>query len=106
MTARYSPLPTSASGPGPGCMALTVAVTCYLLLEELVHLAEPRVAGVAQPLEQHHLRRHDLRAVPAGPVDRDRAVGRIAGTGGVRRPHHPASGGEQVEHRLQDAHVR
>src|SRR6266571_3234388 len=64
------------------------------------------MAGVAQPLEQHHLRGHDLRAVLAGAVDGSRPVGRVARAGRVRRPHHPAVGVEQVEHRLQDAYVR
>ena len=38
-------------------------------LEQLVHLAEVRVLRVTQPLEQHHLRCHDLRAMLPGPVD-------------------------------------
>ena len=74
--------------------------------EQLVHLAELRVPCVAQPLEQHHLRRHDLRAVLPRPVDGGRPVSGITRAGRVRRPDHPAPGSEQVEHRLQDADVR
>ena len=50
----------------------------FLLLEQPLHLAEHGVPGVAEPLEEHHLRGDDLRAVLPGAVDRERLVGRVA----------------------------
>ena len=75
-------------------------------LEQLLHLAEPRVPRVAQPFEQHHLRGHDLGTVLPRPVDRGRPVSRVARADGVGRYHHATPGADQAQHRLQDAHVR
>ena len=59
-----------------------------VLLKQPLHLAEPGVPGVAEPLEEHHLRGDDLRAVLSGPVDSERLVIRVARAGRVGHDDH------------------
>jgi uncharacterized protein (TIGR00369 family) len=65
-------------------VATATATAKIRLLEEFLHLAELGVLRVTQPLEQHHLRGHDLRAMLPGPVDRRGPVGRVARADRVR----------------------
>jgi uncharacterized protein (TIGR00369 family) len=69
-------------------VAVATATAKIRLSKEFLHLAEPRVLRVTQPLEQHHLRGHDLRAVLPGPVDRRGPVGRVARADRVRDHQH------------------
>ena len=76
------------------------------LLKQPLHLAEPGVPEVAEPLEQHHLRGDDLRAVLPGPVDRERLVDRVARADASATTTTRLPATEQAEHGLQHADVR
>jgi hypothetical protein len=87
MEGRAAPPPVAALlgwelvavDPEAGTIEVAFTATALIrLLQQLLHLAELGVLRITQPLEQHHLRGHDLRAVLAGPVDRGGPVGRIA----------------------------
>src|SRR5215472_11985421 len=85
-TAALSPLMAPRGGSPP--------ISPSGLLEQFLGLTELGMARVAQPLEDHHLRGHDLRAVLPGAFDPGHAVGRITRADRVPRHNDTAPGTE------------
>src|SRR5947207_5942504 len=109
MTSRKSAAPRSstASPPPISCRAFSTRwIAASQLPDQRERLAKVRVLRATQPLEDGHLGRDDLRAVPFEPPDRRLLALGLPRTDRIPHEINALTRPDQAEHGLHDADMR